>query len=148
MRVRALLIVVPLIAVVASGCGDGKLVASPTASGNTPTPTTPTGVDLSKAAFVDDTKSPKLAVNAIDNLFKDQYVTVKAGTKVTFRNDGRNEHNVLPVVGTEFKGVKTQDFEPGTEYTVTFAEPGDYPYYCSLHGTLTKGMTGAIRVVK
>ena len=30
----------------------------------------------------------------------------------------------------------------------TLTEPGDYAYYCSLHGTATKGMTGAIRVLE
>src|SRR4051812_9819775 len=114
MSVRALLIVVPLVGALLVGCGDGKATSGADGGGAAST-TTPGGVDLSKATFVDDTKGKTLEVNAIDNLFKDAYVTVKAGTKVTFRNDGRNEHNVLPVDEAEFKGVKTQDFEPGTE---------------------------------
>jgi plastocyanin len=27
-------------------------------------------------------------------------------------------------------------------------EPGDYAYYCSLHGTPTAGMIGGLRVVE
>jgi plastocyanin len=29
---------------------------------------------------------------------------------------------------------------------VQFDDAGDYPYYCSLHGTPTAGMDGRIRV--
>ena len=30
---------------------------------------------------------------------------------------------------------------------MVFDEPGEYPYYCTLHGTETAGMVGTIRVV-
>jgi plastocyanin len=145
MRIRSLLLALSMIAVLA-GCGNGKPIGSP--SGPATTTTQPTGVDLSKAAFEDDSSSKKVEVDAIDNNFAAQYVIVKKGTVVTFKNDGRNEHDVVPVVEGSFKGAKTADFEPGTSYKVTFDEAGDFPYYCSLHGTTTKGMTGAIRVVE
>ena len=65
---------------------------------------------------------------------------------MTFRNDGRNDHNVIPIDPTSFAAIEADQFEPGTEKAITFPKPGDYPYYCSLHGTKTKGMIGAIRV--
>lgn len=128
----------------AAGCGDGKPLGSPTMPVAT---TVPTGIDLSGAQFVDHTAAKKVEVDAVDNNFQDQYVTVKAGTTVVFRNAGHNEHNLTPAVAGSFAGASTPAFEPGVEHTVTFTTAGDYPYYCSLHGTTTKGMTGAIRVV-
>jgi plastocyanin len=84
-------------------------------------------------------------VSAIDNTFRPEALTVQAGTEVVFTNDGRTEHNVLPVEGTEW-GVQTEDFAPDAEYRHRFTEPGTYAYYCSLHGTKTNGMVGTIEV--
>ena len=41
----------------------------------------------------------------------------------------------------------TAGLPPDAVATLTLDEPGDYAYYCTLHGTTTKGMVGAIRVV-
>jgi plastocyanin len=106
----------------------------------------PEGPDLSSVTFEDHTGKDAVEVDAVDNTFKAEYTEISAGTTVTFRNDGHNEHNVIPTETGGFGAIPADQFEPGTEQTVTFAEPGDYPYYCSLHGTKTKGMIGAIRV--
>jgi plastocyanin len=106
------------------------------------------GVDLSSTRFTDMTTQDEVVVDAVDNSFKPRYIEVRAGTTVTFRNDGRNPHNVLAVEKGAFEDVRTEDFKPKDEAKVTFDEPGDVPYYCSLHGTKTKGMTGAVRVVE
>ena len=117
----------------------------------TPTTTTPT-VDLAKVTFEDQTGKAAVTIKAVDNNFEPQYVTVSPGTTVSFENAGRNKHNVMPVDTAAFTDIKVDDFAPGTTVEVqlgtkkTFDEPGDYPYYCTLHGTVTKGMTGAIRV--
>lgn len=84
-------------------------------------------------------------VQAIDNTFRPEEVEVAAGTEVVWANDGRNEHNVLPVEG-EGWGVEADAFAPGDEYSHRFTEPGTYGYYCSLHGTTTKGMVGTVVV--
>lgn len=84
-------------------------------------------------------------VSAIDNTFRPETLTVQAGTEVVFTNDGRTEHNVLPVEGTDW-GVQKEDFEPDDVYRHRFTEPGTYAYYCSLHGTTTNGMIGTIEV--
>ena len=68
-----------------------------------------------------------------------------AGTEVVWENDGRNEHNVIPVEGDEW-GVEADEFAPGDSYSYRFTEPGTYDYYCSLHGTTTAGMVGSITV--
>jgi plastocyanin len=122
-----------------AGCGSQSL-------SSTEGTTAPEGPDLSSVTFEDRTAATSVQVDAVDNAFKPEYVTVKAGTTVTFRNDGRNEHNVIPTISGGFAAIQADQFKPGTEQPVTFATPGDYPYYCSLHGTKTKGMIGAIRV--
>ncbi len=70
------------------------------------------------------------------------------GTTVTFDNKGRTEHNAITSIDDKFESIETGELDPGMTPTRTFDEPGDYPYYCSLHGTKVKGMYGAIRVVE
>jgi plastocyanin len=130
-----------LATIVLAGCGSQSLSSTDTTAAPAAV-----GPDLSAVTFEDETGQPSVQVDALDNVFKAEHVEVSAGTAVTFRNDGRNSHNVIPVDGAEFTAIEAEQFEPGIEATITFAEPGDYPYYCSLHGTKTKGMVGAIRV--
>ena len=122
-----------------AGCGSQTLSSSTDTAA-------PTGPDLASVTFEDETGSTAVQVDAVDNTFKAEYIEVKAGTAVTFRNDGRNDHNVIPVTADQFAAIQADVFTPGAEQTITFSTPGDYPYYCSLHGTKTKGMIGAIRV--
>ena len=139
MRNRTTLVISSLTAAaLLAGCSSQSLTSTGT--------TVPAGPDLSSVTFEDETGSATVAVDAVDNTFKAEYVEVSAGTAVTFRNDGRNDHNVIPTTTDGFAAIQADQFEPGTEQTVTFTDPGDYPYYCSLHGTTTKGMVGAIRV--
>ncbi len=91
-------------------------------------------------------RSGTIAVRALDNRFEAKEITITAGSTVTWTNDGANLHDVVPAEGTDF-GVKPIDFKPGATYSTTFATPGTYAYYCSLHGSATKGMTGTVVVV-
>ena len=104
-------------------------------------------VDISDETFDDRTASSSVEVDAVDNNFKPKYVEVRKGTTITFKNDGRNAHNVLPADEGAFAPIETDQFEPGTSAEVTFDEVGEYPYYCSLHGTPTVGMIGGVKVV-
>jgi plastocyanin len=85
-------------------------------------------------------------VDAIDNSFLADTVTVAAGSTVTWTNNGRNDHNIVPVDANEKFGVQLADFKPGASYSHMFAQPGTYRYFCSIHGTKTKGMTGTVVV--
>lgn len=134
-----------------TACGDGE-DATPSPGQADATTTTVAGTDeqpdLSVKDFTDMTGQSEVAVQARDNTFLPAYIEIDAGTTVTFTNRGRNQHNVLPTVAGAFEPIEVEDLEPGTSQDRTFDTPGDYPYYCSLHGTKTKGMVGAIRVVE
>jgi plastocyanin len=135
---------VALVALLGAGCGDEAGGDQTTARS---TATSSSAVDLSDVEWVDRTGDTEVVIQSRDNTFLPGYVIVKAGTPITFRNVGRTEHNALSVDGS-FEAIEADEFGPRDEHTVTLDEPGDHPYYCSLHGTTTKGMVGAIRVVE
>jgi plastocyanin len=129
MRITPLALVAVAVAATVTACGsDGG------------------GVSLDGKKFVDRQGRRSVTIDAVDNSFEPEYVAVSAGTKITFTNSGRNRHDVI-AVDHGFTDVEPANFTPDDSVTVTFSTPGDYPYYCSLHGTPTKGMIGGIRVV-
>jgi plastocyanin len=91
-------------------------------------------------------RSGTVAISARDNSFVADKVTVTVGSKLVWRNDGRNEHNIVGVGDTPFH-VDTAAFGPKATYEYTAAQPGTYHYYCSIHGTSDKGMPGTVQVV-
>ena len=94
------------------------------------------------AVVIDGTTA---TVQSLDNTFRAPDIQVKPGTTVTWTNEGRNEHDVLPVEGDAW-GVEVGGFQPGDAYEHTFTEPGVYDYYCSIHGTTSAGMVGSVTV--
>lgn len=87
-----------------------------------------------------------VAVQSLDNSFRPEALTISAGTEVVWHNVGRNEHNVVPVDGGAWGVLEPADFAPSDEYRFVFGRPGEYPYYCTIHGTATAGMIGTIVV--
>jgi plastocyanin len=74
----------------------------------------------------------------IDNFtFRPAVLTVKAGTTVTWTNNDDIPHQVV-AAGT----FKSKVLDSDDSYSFTFARPGDYVYFCSLH----PHMTGTIKV--
>ena len=117
-----------------------------------PPPVEPTGVEV--------------RIIAIDNLFRPDVVEVMVGDDVVWENRGMNEHDIVSVVGPAAVagasagitwtragadglewGVSADGFQPGATFRVRFAEPGEYRYYCSVHGNERVGMPGVVRVV-
>ena len=86
-----------------------------------------------------------VTVIAIDNTFRPSVVEISVGDEVLWENRGMNEHDVLHVDGDDW-GVEVADFQPGDAYLHQFTEPGEYRYYCSIHGTETVGMVGTVIV--
>lgn len=93
----------------------------------------------------DETDDATVAVRIGDNFYKPKRITIPAGTTVEWRNQGRNEHNVLPDRGKRF-GI--DELERGTTYSYRFDKPGRYGYYCSFHGAPGTGQFGDVKVVK
>ncbi|MGB8858552.1 MAG: plastocyanin/azurin family copper-binding protein [Ilumatobacteraceae bacterium] len=90
------------------------------------------------------------SVLAIDNNFLPQTLSIAAGTEVVFENNGRNDHNVIPVgdLETATWGVQAESFAPKATYSHVFDRPGTYVFYCSIHGTPKAGMVGTIVVTE
>jgi plastocyanin len=88
----------------------------------------------------------QVEIVAVDNAFDPEAARVAAGTEVTWRNNGRNEHNVIPEDDDAEWRIDTEDFQPGDSGSFTFTEPGTYRFYCSIHGTVDTGMIGLIVV--
>jgi plastocyanin len=66
----------------------------------------------------------------IDNYtFGPGTLTVKAGTTVTWVNDDDIPHTV---VATD-KTFRSKALDTNDQYSFTFATPGSYEYFCSLH---------------
>jgi len=84
-------------------------------------------------------------VVALDNSFRPQALEVHVGDTVSWENRGNNDHNVLSIE-TGAWGAEVIAFNPGDVYTHVFTEPGEYAYYCSIHGSAQAGMTGTITV--
>ena len=86
-------------------------------------------------------------VLAIDNSFRPDVIEVEVGDEVLWENRGLNEHNVLYVQDSASPfGVEAAQFQPGDVYTHVFSEPGEFHYYCSIHGNETVGMVGTVVV--
>jgi plastocyanin len=83
---------------------------------------------MTKAAVV-----PQAAVRIANFTFKDQVVTVKTGTTVTWTNDDDIPHTVVAKDGT----FKSKVLDSGDHFAFTFAKPGQFGYFCSLHPHMT-----------
>lgn len=91
-----------------------------------------------------------VVVTALDNSFRPQTIEAKVGDEVVWENRGRNEHDILSIEGTLADGtawgLSTDEFQPGDIFSHVFTEPGEYRYYCTIHGTTDVGMVGTVTV--
>lgn len=143
-RGRFLLVTVALLALGAMACSDDAAESSSPVTSD-PSEGLPAVAD---EEFVDMTGQTEIVIEARDNKFVPQFVTVSPGTEITFDNKGRNPHNVIPVDESQFAAIPTDDLQPGDTGVLTFDDPGLYPYYCTLHGTPSAGMDGRIRIAE
>lgn len=106
-----------------------------------PPPTVPDeAVDLTGQTMVE------IAVG--DNDYEPQIAVVNPGTEVVWTNQGRNRHNVISADDDPaFDQIDTEQLDDGGSASRVFAEVGEYPYYCSIHGSATRGQRGSILVL-
>ncbi len=90
---------------------------------------------VQKAVASDATDQPASAAEVkIDNFtFQAQTVTVSAGTQVTWINRDDIPH----VVASDDKLFKSKALDTDEKFTYTFATPGTYHYFCSIHPKMT-----------
>lgn len=87
--------------------------------------------------------SPALALAqdsevAIKNYkFEPQNLTIKAGTKVTWKNTDQIPHGVAD----KNKKFRSPAMDTGDTYSFTYAAPGTYSYFCTLHPYMTGTVT-------
>lgn len=60
-------------------------------------------------------------------------LTVKAGTNVTWINQDSAIHDVTSDSGA----FSSPDLNKGEKYTHNFTKPGEYPYHCDEHPSMT-----------
>ena len=74
------------------------------------------------------------AMVKIDNFtFAPQKLTVKAGTTITWVNEDDIPHTVVATT----LAFRSHALDTDDKFTFTFATPGTYEYFCSLHPHMT-----------
>ncbi len=89
------------------------------------------------------TLAPKqiVKVEAFDDFFRPEKITVPVGAQVTWTNVGEKKHTVT--LGTLFD----VDIRVGESFSYVFDKPGTYQYYCVIHSlSETDGMVGTVVV--
>jgi plastocyanin len=66
--------------------------------------------------------------------FGPKVLTVSAGSDVTWSNQDDTAHRIQSA-NNAFAPSKVLDTKAA--YTVKFSKPGEYPYFCSIHPTMT-----------
>jgi len=93
----------------------------------------------------DDEPGPN-EVQMIGHSFSPSTLQVTEGTTVTWVNNSAEVHTVTSGTGGNHDGrFDSGNVPAGAEYTYTFTEAGNYPYYCIPH--LGSGMTGSVIVI-
>src|SRR5581483_4821767 len=81
-------------------------------------------------------------VQAVDNAFQPQTITVAAGTTITWTNAGKAPHTVT----ADDNSWDSGNLAPGQSFSHTFDQPATVGYHCQYHGAAGSGMFGTITV--
>lgn len=95
--------------------------------------------------LVDLTGNSEITVEVGDNYFSPRNFIVDPGTGIVFVNVGSTPHNVVPVKESVFERIPDSALDEGP-VTLVLEDSGDYPLFCSIHGTATFGQTGYVVV--
>lgn len=134
----------------AAGCSNDSSAGGTTpttAEAASATTAPPAVVDVAAEDFEDRSGLDTVDISVVDNSFEPRWVIVSAGAKVRWTNNGRNHHNIVAEPQGAFAGIEQDQFPNGSVHAVTFDDAGDFPYFCSLHGTPRNGQNGVIRVL-
>ena len=136
--------------VTVAGCGGETPAASPAATTTGPVPAAASTTEgpTTTVLVTYPPNGETVDVQALDNTFRVQDLTVEVGTEVRWTNVGRNQHNVVAVARTaaDVWGVEDKDFQPGQSFSHVFDHPGVFEYVCTIHGVEGRGMIGSVTV--
>lgn len=77
-----------------------------------------------------------------DNTFQPAQLQVAAGTTVTWTNQDSVPHTVTAGTRDNPSGLfDSGNVDPGGTFTFTFADPGTYDYFCSIHANMDGTVT-------
>jgi plastocyanin len=76
---------------------------------------------------------PAAAVQIANFTFKNPVVTVKPGTIVTWTNADDIPHTIVSKDGL----FRSKVLDSGDRFSFTFAKPGQFGYFCSIHPHMT-----------
>ncbi len=132
----------------------GAVIGLTACSSSTPVAPLATGPWWKGVAEVDRRAHPgpgvtvKIPIGVGDDTFTPRVIRVDVGSEVTWTNQGASVHNILKAVTTQNFGQQfgIDTLNTAGTYNFTFASPGVYRYYCSLHGNEDSGMVGMILV--
>lgn len=101
-------------------------------------------IDRSLAStFTDMRNQPEVTIRQSDISFQPDKVIISKGTKATWVNDDNVEHFVNTdshPAHTYYLPMNSRGLAPGATFSLTFTEPGAYPYHCSAHADQMTGM--------
>ena len=84
-------------------------------------------------AVASPAQAATIEVNIDNFTFNPQQITVKAGDTVTWTN-----HDDIPhTVTSKTMAFRSKAMDTDDKFSFTFAKPGTYPYFCSLHPHMT-----------
>jgi amicyanin len=84
------------------------------------------------APFITPAYADNAAVKISNFTFEPKELHIKAGTKVTWTNEDDIPHTVVSP-----PQIRSQPLDTDQAYSFTFARPGTYKYFCSLHPHMT-----------
>jgi plastocyanin len=106
----------------------------------------PVNPDIPRPSTIVDLRGQDLVeIEIRDNVFDERFFRVDPGTQIVFVNRGANTHDVTAAAEGAFPKITKEALIEGPQALVLSAE-GDYPFYCSIHGTQTRGQTGYVVV--
>lgn len=97
---------------------------------STPIKHAATGIALSIAALA-TAHANEVVVTQKNKAFSTAALTIKAGDKVSFRNEDGFVHNVFSL--TDANPFDLGTYTQGQAKSVTFAKPGKYEIECAIH---------------
>ena len=132
---------------------DGDEVVRGAGSSPSSEVSAPSKAAASSDALGDDAQAHTISAQVIDTDFRPKTLTVAAGTSVRWKQTGDQPHSVSDAGGSFDSSPKCGPLESdeclgeGDVFEYTFSDPGEYLYYCRVHGLPSgEGMTGTVVV--